>query len=103
MVIVKDLIIMDKLLEMIKDRSALFSWVTGSGVGGASGLFPPDYISSIKLYIVTINSGFTISRLVDLLWVVLTTFVATTVSFFITRAWKSITEKKVIRRSNKLK
>lgn len=94
---------MDKILEMIKDRSTLFSWVTGSGVGGASGLFPPDYIGSFKTYIVAINSGGLMTRLVDLLWVVLTTFVATTVSFFITRAWKSLTEKRARVRRPKLK
>lgn len=94
---------MDKLLEMVKDRSTLFSWVTGSGVGGASGIFPPEYIGSMKVYVTTITSGATVSRLVDLLWVVVTTFVATTVSFFITRAWKKVVERKTTRRSAKLK
>ena len=88
---------------MVKDRSTLFSWITGSGIGGASGLFPPEYIGSIKLYAVSLNSSLTISHLVDLLWVVLTTFVATTVSFFITRAWKSIMEKKSVNRRIRLR
>jgi len=94
---------MDKILEMIKDRSTLFSWVTGSGVGGASGFFPPEYIGNVKVYTMSIMSGATMSHLVDLLWVVVTTFVATTVSFFITRAWKKIVERKTTRRTTKLK
>jgi len=83
---------MDNLLEMVKDRSTLFSWITGSGIGGASGVFPPEYIGNVKTYAMSISSGATLGHVVDLLWVVLTTFVATTVSFFLTRAWKKLTE-----------
>lgn len=91
---------MNNLLEMVKDRSTLFSWITGSGIGGASGIFPPEYVSSMKIHTLSISTGATLGHLVDLLWVVLTTFVATTVSFFITRLWKKLMEN---RPSNKRK
>jgi len=85
---------MDNLLEMVKDRSALLSWITGSGVGGASAVFPPEYIGSVKTYTLSITSGATLGHIVDLLWVALTTIVATTISFFLTRAWKRLTDKR---------
>lgn len=91
---------MDKILEMLKDRSTLFSWITGSGIGGASGVFPPEYIGNVKTYAMSITSGATIGHLVDLLWVVLTTFVATTLSFFITRGWKKLMDSRTFRRNS---
>ena len=87
---------------MVKDRSALFSWVTGSGVGSASGIFPPEYVGNVKMYVSSISSGATIGHLVDLLWVVITTCVAATVSFFITRAWKKLMDGKTSSRRRKL-
>lgn len=68
-----------------QDKALLLTWGIGSGVGGYSGVKPPEF-----LQIVTAEHVDFMTNLIHLGWAAITAVVATTVSFLVTRLWKKI-------------
>lgn len=67
-----------------QDKTLLFTWGVGSGVGGYSGVRPPEFLNEVLI------SGDIVANLIQLGWAAVTAVVATSVSFLVTRLWKKI-------------
>lgn len=68
-----------------QDKTLFFTWGVGSGVGGYSGVRPPQFLE-----IVTSGQLDVTANLIHIGWAAVTAVVATSVSFLVTRLWKKI-------------
>jgi fumarate reductase subunit D len=76
------------------DRTNFVAWGLGSGGGVYSGIFPPEFLSGIKLSLAQIPAHSVTDRFIDLIWAILTAIIVTAVSFFITKVLQKLTKRK---------
>lgn len=81
------------IFNMIKiDRTNFVAPALGSSGGIYSGIFPPEFLSNIKLALIQIPTNGIVDRCIDLLWAVLTAITVTVISFFITKTLQKLTK-----------